>query len=689
MIPTIELRMLMKRNQAFIALGLGALCVIGAGIFTFFLYARRVPVFFLYPDKTTFYHHQFVTIHATVKYRYWGKGITDSTSWEKKDIPCVITQDNTPVSTIGSRTQFNLHYNARQKIWSGTWPCPWNIPPGSFKPIIPIDDIAYHSIKFSIKSKPLYAIDKGLGVMTFETNSPLRSMHPPLINTSTGEKGNWRNLYDWCEFTGVDAFWVLGGQTAYFNTPLKPDFPWLDYNIPFFSEMGKEAHSRGLKFGVYVMDYLTFGNTEFAPPQYTYAIDYNAKTGELFKTRSISLNDLQRRNDIIALMKRLHDIPEVDYVGMDYIRNALGGMELVDDFVREMDVAVPAGWEQYSKETRMKWLGRHRASRSDMDFIDQWQWWRAHRSASIVEEIKNTVKSEKPLWVFTLSWERGWQHGQDPVMMADAGADIDAVMLYEITAGDYGDILTHWRTYLSTHEANIIAGDVIDWNLHEKTLNPAGPEEYLRRNSVVINQFYKNGPTKGVFIHDLGRLLWGRRGPYSRIEWALAGAASVSLSKDMYKQNACTAVIELPEHAALHQEFSATISVQIHRVISSTIAGTVFTSEGLQANVRAWQIDPGAHDRINKSINLTADYFNSERGGRHFMAVRLAWLEGNRKKSYSTIAYCSINAPNPVGAGTPVAGEDGGISAVAPVAQPHENAPPDDTAPNNKTAGEE
>jgi hypothetical protein len=79
----------------------------------------------------------------------------------------------------------------------------------------------------------------------------------------------------------------------------------------------------------------------------------------------------------------------VDWVGLDYIRNAAGGYELVDDFVAEMPgVSVPQEWRRLTRDERMTWLARKKIMRRDMAFVEAWEWWRARRVALIAREIK-------------------------------------------------------------------------------------------------------------------------------------------------------------------------------------------------------------------------------------------------------------------------------------------------------------
>ncbi|MBI3292470.1 MAG: hypothetical protein HYZ73_06640 [Elusimicrobia bacterium] len=380
---------------------------------------------------------------------------------------------------------------------------------------------------FQIARRPLTAIPEPLAILTFENNRPVNGLK---IRRPDGTRGDWRAMFDWATFVGANTFWHLASETAYYERPLPEEFPWLTDNLNRFSEVAQEAHRRGLRYGAWVVSYLTMGNPRLAP-RYQYAWDYSSSKG-LFRTRAISLADPKRPEDLIHILQRLNAVPELDYIGLDYIRNALGGCELVDDFVRDMEPHLPPNWPTLTREGRMIWLAKQTKARRDMTLIDQWQWWRAHRVSQIIRHIKTAVPIQKPFWVFTLSWEKGWQHGQDPVMFNDAGADLDAVMLYEATRSQFNELLRDWHAYVRKDQVNLVVGDIVDWPLHQKIEDPSGPREFFRRTREAVEGIYADGIVRGVFLHDLARALWGRRGPYTTRQWMEEGAHAVRYLKE-------------------------------------------------------------------------------------------------------------------------------------------------------------
>jgi hypothetical protein len=485
-----------------------------------------------------YYRHKAVSLRTQQKeYRHFDlvefNFDSRDKSLEKMNLLIFVEKDNKPIDTVGGKKGALFKYNSRLRIYQAKWPVPWNVPAGLYtaKLTIPREKSKPRILTttFEIVRTTPPAIKPGMGVMTLESSAILETAK---VKSPDGTIGNWENIFAWADYIAADVIWYLAGQTASWGARIDNNSPWIQSNINFVPKFSKAAHSRGLKFGVWVACFLTFGDT-INKANYQFAYNYDRKAGTCVLTRSVSIGDQKRRADIIKLLKHLANTPAVDYIGLDYIRNAIGGYEMVDQFVTDMDPGLPENWTKFNKMGRMCWLGDEIQKRQKMKLVDQWNWWRAHYIAKIVKEIIARVNTTKPLWCFTLSWEKGWQHGQDPIMMNAAGASIDAIMLYECDRGQFNDLIKDWNRYVGKNQVNIFSGDVVDWNLHQFTVNPPGPQELYDRMMVSHRKMSADGRIKGMFWHDLARGLWGRIGPYSINEWAIAGAASFTdLRKD-------------------------------------------------------------------------------------------------------------------------------------------------------------
>ncbi len=426
-----------------------------------------------------------------------------------------VTAGGRPLATIGGIIRLKLS-EEKDGLWTAEWPIPWNAPEGVYGLQARLPEALASRVEagtFKVGRRAPKPLQPGFVALTLEDLRPYGGLK---ITGPDGTRRDWRAIFDWAEYTGADAVWVLGGETPGPNGQL-----WVDYNLPLLPALAKEAHRRGLKFGVWAMCYLAMPGAPHHP-RYEYAVE--VKDGRLEPTRSISLRDPNRPGDIIAMLKRFRDIPEVDYLGLDYIRNAKGGFELAEDFYREMPgVTPPPGWDKLSREEKIVAFSQLGIHGRDRKLSEAWRWWRAHRVAGVVARVRKELGDSKMIWAFTLGWQKGWEHGQDPVMMTDAGVDIDAVMLYEADREQFANMMHDWPAYVRSGQAQVIAGEVLDNPLHQG----GGPDEYRRRAREAAQKMYADARVPGMFIHDLSRGLWGRLKPYGSRQWLEAARQAV------------------------------------------------------------------------------------------------------------------------------------------------------------------
>ena len=255
-------------------LSLFFILIVGIAWWLYFYYFQiRQKGIFIYPEKKEFFRYEFVKIFAEIK---GYKNIVDRKT-NTLPLKIFVAYNNQPVQTIGRKKIFNFKYDGKNKKWFVNFPCPWNPPLGKYK-IIPVLDQNLREKKipifvedFIIKGRPLPEMPSGFGVLTLEGISPLKSLK---VRAPGGEIKGWQGLIDWTEFIGADAFWCLGGSTTYYKKKLPDDFPFVDYNFDLFGEVARECHRRGLKFGVYALGYMTFGDesTNIRKYLYFYAI---------------------------------------------------------------------------------------------------------------------------------------------------------------------------------------------------------------------------------------------------------------------------------------------------------------------------------------------------------------------------------------------------------------------------------
>lgn len=594
----------------------------------FLAYRWSAPDIFLETEKSNHLHYDFVDISARTRNRRFKE------EFKRKILYALVYKGTSPVPTIGKKWSVKLKYNGKDDSWQGKWPVPWNAPEGEYRVKIWLSPklkkkVRLRECRFFISRREPRELTPGLCVMTMENMRPLKTMR---VKGPNGETGDWRKLLDWVEFSGANTFWYMAGQTSAYQERLSEDFPWNLGNLDHIDDLAKEAKKRNIDFGYWVQCYLTLGPPKYRP-NYEYGWDYKNNPRGCILTRGISIRDNKRIEDIVRFIKRLNNIEGIDYVGLDYIRAAGSGFELVDEFVKEMEVELPEKWEEFSQRERMDWLGRivERTQGRDIPLIDQWNWWRARQVAIILKRIKEEAGLNKPLWMFNLGWERGWQHGQDAVMMNDAGADIIAVMLYESDLEQLDRFVEDWHNYLKKGDANLIVGDDYDWPLHQYTMNPAGPEDFYQRTLKAMKNIYGDGPVSGLFTHDLARALWGRRGPYPSQEWIVAGASCFSRLREEWKIIPIHSEIEIPKRVPFDTEFTANVAVKNCSLSNVKKIGiSILPQTGIkvisQSGGEIESLGSGETKRVE--FKLRIDEFHPERAFRHMVASRTDWESG-------------------------------------------------------------
>ena len=470
-------------------------------------------------SKTSYYRYELVPIYAEL---LDGSYATP----DSFEVRASILREDSVVTTCGEMSSVPLRYEERSGRWTGYFPVPWNPPLGRYEVAVtaaPRDSsrILTGTTAFRIIGRRPPAIPSGLSVMTIESTVDFsRKLFPNPMNAG----GDRWTFTQWADFLGADAVWYSVGQTME-GHGVSDESPWYRTNLNLFPKIAEQAHRAGFKFGGWIGSYFLWGKKLYEL-NYRYSFDYRRQ--KLFHPHRVSVTDEKRFGDILALMRRLDADPNVDYIGLDYIRTGFGGYEMVDEFVRKMSVDVPEGFAARTEPERILWLARQIEVEQDRTVVERWEWWRAHTVATIVHRLIEASGTKKPVWVFILGWKHGREHGQDPLMFNDAGVAMLAVMLYESDAANCAALTRRWAQYVRRGQVNLLLGQSVDWPLLQRSTDPPGPEEFYRRLSEGIDGFYRDGPVEGAFWHDLNRAAWGRRGPYSRLEWAIIGAAAFS-----------------------------------------------------------------------------------------------------------------------------------------------------------------
>ncbi|MCH7761084.1 hypothetical protein IIA15_06750 [candidate division TA06 bacterium] len=454
-----------------------------------------------------------------------------------------VTYEGKVVEGVGGEARIGFHYDPEKNVYTGFWPLPWNPRPGIYIVEVTVKIPDYQGVlvnrsSFEIRGRKAYEFPQGFSVMTIETLMDLT--HLPIMDPMGG-RSDWRNFTRWADFLGAQGIFYSVGWTI--EGEVSPEAPWFETNLKIYPRLAEETHRAGLMFGAWIGGYLLWGSW---PNSLGYKHTWRYKEGRLFRDHHISLLDEKRLQDIVQLVRRLDEDARVDFIGIDYIRPGRGGLEMAEEFVDSMQIEVPPQWKRLNRYEKMRWLGEQvkavdsASQTSNSSPIRQkWEWWLAHKSSTVLSEILRKANPHKPIFIFLLGWDKGHDHGQDPIMFHDAGADLIAVMLYESDLPRWKAILDLWSKYLRGDEGlNLLVGEMVDASLIGKDEDYPAPAIFTQRLTGAL-QGISNTQVRGLFWHDLTRGNWGRIEPHSKEEWLIAGATALS----KMNQNLTTRII--------------------------------------------------------------------------------------------------------------------------------------------------
>ena len=427
--------------------------------------------------------------------------------------------------------------------YKGTYLHPFGGTLGEYQAIVLVQTekgIYGYTKDFTVKGRQSPPAKETKKIATLEYAIDLTTKKVPSVET--GELTTYDAIYDWIRYMKCDIFWAIGGQTTGWTGGITPDEPWAKAMIKNIENLASSKKKGNVELGAYVMSYFAAGGGA-RKCGYDVSIGYNAETKSLVESRHISLSDPKRLQDIIDILKRYDSNPNISYVGLDFIRTGeVDGYEMVDEMVELTGIYVPANWNTMNKQARMRWLAVNRGKK---EIGMKWRWFRAHKESLIIKQIKESGIKKK-LWAFTLGWAQGQEHGQDPYMFFDAGIDYDAVMIYEANRAQHVGMLASWPRYLSG-EYNTLVGNMIDNRLQDGSLRPE--LEYMKRVYESEAKFNRSSRIRGVFFHDISRMLWSKYKGYGNTirEWANINASIVSRIEEKYSENPFNVSVKLDE----------------------------------------------------------------------------------------------------------------------------------------------
>ena len=313
--------------------------------------------------KPVYLHYEFIELRLRTR------DLGLRAKWSSFPPSARVTRAGALVPTIAGIREVPLRWDDSKQAWLGRWPCPWNAPDGPYS----IELLGPSEEGHRLRSRPFHIVRRvpkhlppRFAALTWESVRPLASL---TVQSPDGTLKDWRGLLDWVEYAGADAFWMLAGQSPGHSK----GETWVGHNLALIPEVAKNAGAGGSSSGSgpWSPDHVRGG------PRPGLSLRARCRRGGTAEATGHLLAD--RRGPRTWRPCSRWDLPGVDYLGLDYIRNALGGYELVDEFLRTCPKSLSAAVAGHRR--RSAWPpSRARRSRAGYA-LHRRSWWRAHKTS--------------------------------------------------------------------------------------------------------------------------------------------------------------------------------------------------------------------------------------------------------------------------------------------------------------------
>ncbi|HVM33081.1 MAG TPA: 23S rRNA (uracil(1939)-C(5))-methyltransferase RlmD [bacterium] len=563
-----------------------------------------------------------------------------------------VFHDGQPVPMVDGKTRLYLKKDPANARFIGNWPIPYNPVPGTYTAQIALTGPQWPDPKefesaFTISPLRPSGLFPGYSALTMEGGKHLfNGVVPPVDGRGNSSLAN---AMGWAKFMGANTYCFLAGQTSVWDKLNPKDFPFNRGDLELAHRYAAAAHDQGLKFAAYMTTFRVVGDGwQQAQDHYHFTMGYDRESDQVVPTDFISLEDSARRQDILSLLKELDKDPNIDMIGLDYVRTGTGGYEFVDEFVRDLNVPGPADYWSMTKEERIHWLARTVELKENKDVTALFEWWRAHKVAMTLKSILDEAKLSKPVFTFTLGWDMGHQHGQDPAMFEDAGVNYNHIMLYQSDRKTLDQMNQQWPDYISRSNGMYALGEMVDENWVQNSLSPPGPEELYDREVATFQAWQPVNAGIGMFWHDLYRLIYGQKGPYSAMEWAIAGGKAFSLLQRTEGTLPLEVELIIPKEAPAGVPIPVSVEIHNHSInaLSGIVLHQIDASKDYDqdlATVGPFDIPAGDLVRV-KDLTLTLPKDNHPERDNRFMAAVVAEKPGQPLRAFD-FAYVKALPP--------------------------------------------
>ncbi|OHD62017.1 MAG: hypothetical protein A2014_08765 [Spirochaetes bacterium GWF1_49_6] len=579
--------------------------------------------FIIYPRKDTYFPYERILIYARII------GKSDKTVPSDAVVEVEFYNNGLPLSDIQGRTSIKLVYNFEQQAWVGIWyPKDTSLKGNVLMKAkgflnIPRPPLECYN-KFYIEEKtPAFSIPKGLSVIGIDT---IDLVSPRSILSPEGKVVDWNEIPRWVDFVSADGIFMLGGVTATYDERTSLDNPWMNEKVSESLSLADKIKQKGGKFGVWIKALKLEGS-------YLESIGYMPSWYLLNNKQNksdsvVSLNDENRKRQIISLFSSFMNNGSVAYVGLSHMFNPHNyDIELFDLFVKEFHVAVPPSWDSMQEVYKFKYFVDKMI---DAGFAENFWHWKNYVLADYIKDIINKSGHSKPVFYYAYVDEI-MDNPEIIQVLFNSGVDF-IVLNFNVNFRDIAatldklrnisDITQYFNRIMISYEINFSNLDLMGFEI-------SAIENYITANLQIAKYGSKYMNVQGLFINDLFKAMSGNRGTYSPAEWML-GVGKAIYEFKLLNQNSPLRIDSFLKYDAADSN-KIELDFRIANISTTTVYNIyihllpVLSIENIQdKNQNISSLAPGKEATIKIPITVKNDESQLKKK-KQFVGIRISW----------------------------------------------------------------
>ncbi|MGL5253735.1 MAG: hypothetical protein ACRC9L_01745 [Brevinema sp.] len=410
----------------------------------------------------------------------------------------VYKEDGSPMPDIYNRTIIPLQFNSIQKLYSadflpgdstyqGRITAKFEVQYSAFS--VPIHQNLFLWIN---NPKPSYTLPIASIFLGLESKEPVSQRR---ILAPNNKEALFSSIHEWMPLLNVDAVILQGAFSKTYG--VNDNEIWDEEKISESESIAGLLSQRNIKTGL-IVQMMELDGMDISRLDYLETKNNTSGSGQAERS-IVSLNDAKRPRDIIQMLTRLQNNNNLTFVGLSKM------------FVGE----------SYNEELRDLF---NRITRNIPTDDAMFRRWKEYKAVGVLRDILSSVEGSKPYFMM-LSHNDLLENPAVLQMTLSAGVSF-VILDVKVSTSERQAVMDFLNTVVAPYRDRVVFSLQIDYN--DFAEGEGSPIDGWKNDTLMWSRL---GDYRGLYINDLYKAMFGRRGSYPAFEWMLGIATTTSTFK--------------------------------------------------------------------------------------------------------------------------------------------------------------